>query len=358
MRALVMTSGLLVAALLAAPLEAQERVQDVARMHGQRTNNLMGYGLVVGLNGTGDGGKSASTLRALAAMHRRFAQDVLNPVELRSVGSVALVAVEAVVPEYGAREGQALDVRVSTVGEAKSLRGGRLLTTPLQYAMFDPQRPETQRIFALAAGAVEVEGDSPTTGIIRGGAVLEADFFYNFLDGDSFTLVLNDTEAGFPMAHAVANAISLEVSHPAEGGGATRRAGGEAATALGPRNVRVRIPHYELERPASFIRRVLETVIFEMPEQPARVTINRRDRQVVVSPGAVVAPTILYIPRFGSIVIGQPEEEEARDGAQRVPLNDLLTALSQVNVPPDQVVRAIESLHRSGHLHAQLVYRE
>ena len=128
------------------------RVQDVARLQGQRTNKLMGYGLVVGLNGTGDGEKYASTMRALMSLHRRYAAPVLSEEDLKGNNSVAIVAVEVTIPEYGAREGETLDVVVSVVGRAKSLGGGQLLTTPLQFAMFDPQDPSTQQIFALAGG--------------------------------------------------------------------------------------------------------------------------------------------------------------------------------------------------------------
>jgi flagellar P-ring protein precursor FlgI len=365
---------------LAAGAAAEVRVQDVARLQGQRTNPLTGYGLVVGLNNTGDGGKSAVTMRALMEMHRRFAQEVLHPAELKANDSVALVAVEAVIPEFGAREGQTVDVVVSAVGEAKSLRGGRLLTTPLQYALFDPARPETQRIFALAGGKVELTDPTvPTVGLIRGGAVLEADFFYNFIADDAITLVLHDTHAGYPMAHAVARAVNHEFTRIAPPGG--RSAGPnpaglpqELAVALGPKNIRVTIPSYEQARPAAFIARVLEAPIWVMPEQRAVVTISRADRQISFTQAVTVSPTTLYVAGLGSVTIGDPPRGQQSASAASpavpggdpngpgpagaVPFSELLNLLNRVNTPPEQIIKAVEHLHRSGALHAQLVYKD
>lgn len=349
----------------AAPGLGQVRVQDVARLQGQRTNPLMGYGLVVGLEGTGDGGKNVVTMRALMQMHQRFAQPVVAPEELKNNKSVALVAVTAEVPEFGAREGQTLDVRIAALGEARSLKGGTLLVTPLQYALFDPDRLETQQIIALASGRVETSEDgAATSGVIRSGAVLEQDFFYNFIDNGQVTLVLDDAHAGYPMAHAVARAINTELARPSE----ERRAGRQIvvrediATAIGPRNVVVRIPAYELAGPANYIRSVLRAVIFELPEQQARVTINKASRQVVLSGNVTIAPTILYVPGMGSVSLGGKPAESANEPGQAagapVQLDELLRLMTQAAVPPAQVVRAIEDLHRSGALRAQLVYRD
>lgn len=359
-----------VAILMGAGALAQVRVQDVVKLQGQRTNPLMGYGLVVGLDGTGDGGKSVVTMRALMQMHQRFAQPVIAPDELKNNKSAALVAVTAEVPEFGGREGQKLDVRISCLGEARSLKGGTLLITPLQYALFDPQRPETQAILALAGGRVEVSDDeaaSQTAGVIRGGAVLEHDFYYNFIENGKITLVLDDTQAGYPMAHAVARAVNTELSRPNEqrrGAGRQIVSDEEIAVATGPRSVVVTIPPYELSSPSNYIRSVLKAVVFDIPEQQARVTIDKNNLQVVLTGNVTVAPTILYVPGMGSVTLGQGDA--AADGkpadpnapAAGVQLQDLLRLMSQASVPPAQVVKAIEDLHRSGALHAQLVYRD
>lgn len=370
-RAWLITTAALLTHATSAP--AQVRVQDVAKLQGQRTNPLLGYGLVVGLSGTGDGGKNQVTMRALMSMHRRFAQEMIGTQELRANNSVALVAVEAEIPEFGGREGQRVDVRVSTLGEAKSLRGGRLLATPLQYAMFDPQRPETQAIFAIAAGSVELpDEETPTTGLIRGGAVLEEDFFYNFVQDGLLTLVIHDSEAGFPMAHAIARAINLDVARPAEVQRGGARGGRpvapiEIAVAVGPKNVVVKIPSYEAGKPAGFITRVLQTEVFDMPQQQARVTIHRASKQIAVSGNVTLSPTILFVPGLGSITIGVPppagaDAPTAADAqpqpAAPVAFEAFLRSMAQANVPPAQIVAAVEQLHSGGFLHGQLIYRE
>jgi len=354
---------------------ADVRVQDIARLQGQRTNRLMGYGLVVGLDGTGDGGSDPHTMRALMAIHRRFHQPVLSPEELENADNVALVTVEAIIPEYGAREGETLDVVVSAF-KAKSLKGGQLLTTPLQFAALDEKDPATQQILALAGGPIELPDPAvPTRGIIRRGCTLESDFFYNFILDGCITLVLDDSHAGFPWAQLVARAINHELKNPAADMVAASQKRGrvvvmrEFAEAIGPKNVRVRIPPYEMANPARYVSRVLQARVFMTPRQPARVCINRRTGSVSFTGAVTVSPTVLQIPGLGTVAIGQPvpEAQAGAGGApkrQAAPSQDatafveLLNTLSKLQLTPEQMVAAIEHLHRTGTLHAQLVYTE
>lgn len=363
MRRRTPTIGLLLAATAGA-LGADVRVQDIARLQGQRTNRLMGYGLVVGLPGTGDGEKYLPTMRSLARMHERYHAPILDEAEVKGNRSIALVSVEAVIPEHGAREGQALDVIVSAVGTCKSLRGGQLLTTPLQYAMFAEDDPATQRILALAAGALETPDDkSPTRAVIRAGAVLEADFLYTFVQDGCITLVLDDAHAGWTWAHMVARAVNHELSSPT-GRGAPADAGGTVvnatpAVATSPRNVVVRIPPYELDSPARFISTVEETPLFDLPAPAAVVTINRTTKNVAFTSGVRVSPTVLQIPGVGTVRIGTtdtPPDTPPTPG-NTIGFNELFDTLSAIKVTPDQLIDAIEHLHRSGTLHAQLQYK-
>ncbi len=346
---------------------ADIRVQDIARLQGQRTNKLMGYGLVVGLDGTGDGEKYLPTMRALMSLHTRYNAPVLTDTELKGNRSVALVVVEAEIPEHGARSGQPLDVAVSVVGAAKSLAGGRLLTTPLQYVMFDPQDPFTQDVLALAGGPLDLpESTQPTQAIIRGGATLERDFFYNFVDRGYITLVLDDTHAGWTWAHVLARAVNEELS-PRDVVRALKESSDPRAMmalqppaqAIGPKNVLVRIPDFELDAPANFISRVLETRLFMMPEQAARVTINRATQQIAFTSAVRVSPTILQIPGVGTVMIGKPaaegDESEAGD-IDGIEFSELFETLSAIQVSPEQMIAAIEQLHQTGTLHAQLQY--
>lgn len=352
--------------LLPSPARAEIRVQDLARLQGQRTNKLMGYGLVVGLNGTGDGEKYLPTVRALMRLHQRYHAPVLTENDVKGNKSVALVAVEATVPEYGAREGQTVDVVVSAIGTAKSLRGGQLLTTPLQYALFDEQDPMTQYILALAEGRVETPDELlPTRGTVRGGATLEEDLIYSFIADESITLVLDDTHAGWSWAHMVARALNHELSNPAIAGSDRERsvpAGHETefAVALDPKSVRVHIPPYELPSPANFISRVLQTPLFVLPQQAARVTINRTTKNLSFTGNVTVSPTVLQIPGVGTVLIGKTDkggkEGTEADKTAPVEFRELLDTLSAIKATPDQLINAVEHLHKTGTLHAQLQY--
>lgn len=379
-------AGLVLAS--AAPGLGQVRVQDVARLQGQRTNPLMGYGLVVGLEGTGDGGKNVVTMRALMQMHQRFAQPVVAPEELKNNKSVALVAVTAEVPEFGAREGQTLDVRIAALGEARSLKGGTLLVTPLQYALFDEQDPMTQGILALAGGRISLVSEAePSRGIISQGATLEEDFIYSFIEDDRITLVLDDAHAGWPWAQMIARAINHEHSgalplRTGPGGEAADAGGADVAIAADPRNVIVVIPGYERSNPAAFISRVLQTPLFMLPQQQARVTINRATKTVSFTGSVRVSPTTLAVPGLGNVTIGRSESagrngaagaeaparpapagtaapaasSTARPASAAVEFSEFLAALSGVKASPDQIIAAIENLQRSGSLHAQVQY--
>lgn len=359
---------LFIALAAAAAAAADIRVQDVAKLKGQRTNKLVGWGLVVGLDGTGDTIKSPATMRALAKLHEVFHSPVTNLDDLKSNNTVAIVMIEATIPEFGAREGSTLDVVVSAVGSAKSIRGGRLLTTPMQDSMLS--RPE---IAALATGRVDVlDPKNQRSGIVRGGATLEEEFFYNFILDGCITLVVDDAKAGFNWAQVIARTINFELANPADdlntGESAAARVvvDAEPAVALGPKNVRVRIPAAELARPAAFISRVLEARVFATPDEVARVLINRITNQISFSENVTITPTVLHLPGLGTISIGgggntaPTSPMVGLDQGKQAPVGfkDLLDTLSRLQLPPEQVVQAIEHLHRSGALNAQLEYTE
>lgn len=347
---------------------AEVRVQDVAVLKGQRTNRLMGFGLVTGLNGKGDAGEMNTTRRALIALHRRFEQPVLDIEEL-DPKNTALVAVEASIPQFGAREGQTVDVVVSALnGSAKSLKGGQLLLTPLQDATLT-----IPDILAFAGGRVELtDPDVPTRGIIRGGATIEEDFFYNFIEDGHVTLVLHDSHAGWPMAQLVARAINQELVSPAlpadgqTGGAQAHGAEPDLAVAIGPKNVRVRIPPWELPRPAWFVSQVLQTPLFVLPYPQARVVINRTRKSVSLTGNVTISPTVLLIPGLGTVTVGGGGGAAANPGVvgldtQKtgdVNFQELMNTLSRMKLTGDQLIDTIEQLQRTGTLHAQVIYEE
>jgi flagellar basal body P-ring protein FlgI len=260
-------------------------------------------------------------------------------------------------------------VVVSVLGAAQSLQGGQLLTTPLQYAMFDPQDPATQQIFALAGGRIELlDPEVPTRGVIRGGATIEADFYYSFIEGQSITLVLNDAHASWTWAYVLANSINhaegeIAMAQRYDRSEPRRVRQVAVAQALGPKNVRVRIPDPELINPAYFISRVLQVELFAPPEPRARVTINRLTKNVSFTGNVTVSPTVLQIPGFGAVSIGQPPDDPLQPAApaeadESIQFEELFDTLSALKVPPELMIDAIEHLHRTGTLHAELRYVE
>mgnify|MGYP005849744601 CR=1 FL=1 len=348
-------------------------VRDIAHLQGEHINRLMGFGLVVGLNGTGDGGKSDRTLRALAALHQRYEQNLVALDELAGDNNAAIVLVEVQTPKDGWRTGERLDVIVTAL-RAKSLEGGQLLATPLQVAPLPANPPPgMDRIWAIAGGGpIELNtGRVTTRGIIRGGAVMETDWHHSFIQDRTLTLVLDDPQAGFPEAQMVARALQQELASPGTGGIYERDASGrpmlqtDIAVALGPKTVRVRVPSYELAQPAAFISRVLQTPLYVRPRPPARVCINRNTRHITLTGTVRILPTVVQIPGLGTVAVGGGQGGASAgmvgvttDEEKPVEFQQLLATLEQLKLSPDQTVHVIEQLHKTGTLQAQLIYTE
>lgn len=354
--------------LLSGLTAADVRVQDVARLQGQRANKLMGFGLVVSLDNTGDGGKYQSTMRALAELHKRYAAPILNPDELKINNSVAIVSVEVTLPDYGAREGQRLDVVVSSIGPAKSLKGGQLLVTPLQISPL--AMAESPEPIATAGGKLEFpDPANPKRAIIRGGATVDADLLYQFLDGNVLTLVLDETQAGWPMAQMLARAVNHEFAAPDNNGSLDGPGNGtvtsvnvqsDLAVATAPNSVRITVPAPEMANPAGFISRTLQTRLYAMPEMPARVVINPVTKAIIGRGRVTISPTTLNLTGMSVTVGGAGGPADPKDASKNeaVDFDSLLAMMKKLQVPQAQIVQAVEQLHRSGLLHAQLDYQE
>ncbi len=374
-RAMIVTATLM-ALGASAPCWGQAviaRVGDVTRLKGEGTNVLVGHGLVTGLNGTGDGDNYRATIERLAQGLRKLGAYVEEE-DLKGSKSVALVMLEAVVPEHGAREGERIDVIVTAVGAAKSLAGGRLLSTPLVYG-----DPNVDGLFATARGGIVVDADSPTSGTIRGGARMETDVFMNvvasggellrdgitapWIDRDEsyITLVIDGVHAGWPMAAAIAQAVDKELGMSAD----VER----VALAIDSKSVVVLLPKYQRNDPASWIRDVQRTPLL-MESNEARVTINRRTGTIVVTGDTRISPvvvsqkgmTITVLNSGPDVTVPKPMLErhdfipvdiESRRGAN---VKDLLEALNRLKVPFEDRLAILEEVRRAGKLHAEILY--
>jgi flagellar P-ring protein precursor FlgI len=350
------------------------RVGDVTHLQGQGTNVLIGHGLVTGLNGTGDGTRFLQTMRQLAAMMGRFGIAVESLDDVRAAKNVAIVMIETVIPDHGAREGERFDVSVTALS-AKSLEGGRLLSTPLIY-----NDRSIDGLFGFAQGPVMVGEDTPTSGVIRRGARMERDVLMNVVatgtelrasgfnsswfesDQTYITLVLDDAHAGWSMAAAVAQAVDKELSISADVD--------RVALALDSKNIAVLLPPHQRTDPASWIRDVERTPLL-MESNGARVTINRQTGTIVVTGDTRLSPVVVsQLGMTATVANPLPDGSPAPGPAfeqhdfvaldseeQRSPnVKDLLEALNRLKVPFKDRVSILEEIHRAGKLHARILY--
>jgi flagellar P-ring protein precursor FlgI len=359
--------------LLVPSAAVAERIKDVASIAGVRGNQLVGYGIVVGLAGTGDGGNGL-TLQSMQAMVSRFG--IVTDTAGLNAKNAAAVMVTSELPPF-IKPGQKMDVTVSTVGGAKSLRGGTLLMTPLLGA-----DGETYAIAQgnLVVGGLGVEGadqsslvvNIPTTGRVLGGATVEKMVETGFLEADH--LILNLNRGDFTASHNMAEAIN-------------ELFGAGVAVPLDSSSVRVRAPQDAAQR-VSFVS-LLENIDVKEAEPPATVIVNSRTGTIViggnvrVTPAAVthgsltvkvnedpsVTPNSTVAMNDNQTVITPaaptvtPDSEIAVDEETArafvfdagVSLSSLVDAINAVGASASDLVAILDALHEAGALHAELI---
>jgi len=335
---------------LAMPAGAQITLESICRVKGQEEITLRGLGFVVGLEGTGDDGEFLPTIRSLAKAMELMGQPLgeTGLTELKDAANVALVIVTATVPAAGAREGDRLDCKVSSMGMAKSLAGGRLFLTPLLSA-----DKSDRRIYGFAEGDIVL--DDPVnytrTGHIVGGCRLEADFPNPFVQDGRITLVLDKHHASFQNAQDVAELINNEFSF--------QNRNMPLALAVNQANVSVAIPPQYREVPVEFVSEVLRLPIVD-PRTAARVVINQRAGSIVISGDVEIGAAVIA---HKNIVI---RTGNATGAGQFVPINPgqtakpkleaLVEALNAIQVPTEDIIDVIKGLAADGQLHAQLIF--
>jgi len=342
-----------------------ERVKDIANVSGVRVNQLIGYGLVVGLNGTGD--KTTYADQSLLSMLNKFGIN-LPPGTKTNSKNVAAVAVHADLPAF-AKSGQRLDVTVSSLGNAKSLRGGTLLLTPLKGV--------DGNVYALAQGSLIVGGldasgadgsritiNVPSVGRVPGGGMVERTVNTGFDLGN--TITLNIKNADFTTATNLVNAINNKL-----GKGTAYALDGESVEVMAPR-----LP----DQRVAFLS-IIENIELESGVDSAKVIVNSRTRTVVIGQHVTVSAAAvthgnLIVKVTERTAVSQPnpmangdtalaEEsditiEENGNGRmfkfpQGVSLDDIVQAVNKVGAAPGDLVAILEALKQSGALHADLM---
>ena len=325
-------------------------VQELTRLRGQGESILQGFGLVIGLPGTGDAGEDLVVARPLAKMLESQGAGVESFDELASARSVAVVVVTCVIPESGAKSDDRFDITVSAVNNPESLAGGELFLAPLRGPL--PGQP----VFAMAQGSVTLEGGNPTRGIVRGGARIVRDIDMNVVaTNGSITLIVRPVFAGWTITQLLADTINQH----RVGFDATAP---EIAFALDARSVRVRIPDEELADPANFISDII-SVEFDasLMDLPARVVINEREGVIVATGDARVSPMTISQGDLVVSTVTETETEEAvnvpslASGEQDAKVEDLLAAFRELDVSIRDQIRILMELQRTGRLHAEVV---
>jgi flagellar P-ring protein precursor FlgI len=349
------------------PVQA-ERIKDIATVNGVRSNQLVGYGLVVGLDGTGDQTTQAPfTIQSITNMLAKFGVTIpatANP----QLKNVAAVTVTADLPPFS-KPGQTIDVTVASIGNAASLRGGALLMTPL--------RGVDGQVYAFAQGNVLVSGfgisgkdgskisvNVPSSGRIPNGAGVEREVPMKFASDPHLILNLNTPD--FTTAARVAAGINEKL-------------GAGTADALDAVSIRVTAP-VNADQRISYLA-VLEALEIEPGEAPARVIINSRTGTVVISSrvrvtAAAVAHGSLSVTITERSDVSQPNSFTNGTTATVTPrstidvqqadarmflfhagvnLDEIIRAVNQVGAGPSDLVAILEALKQAGALRAELI---
>lgn len=350
-----------------------DRLKDLTSIAGVRTNQLVGYGVVVGLAGTGDG-SSGLTLQSLQSMVSQFG--LVTDAANLTAKNAAAVMVTAEMPPF-MKPGQKLDVTVSTVGGAKSLRGGMLLMTPLLGADGETYAIAQGSLVVGGLGVTGNDGSSvivnvPTVGRIPRGASIERMVETPFQSTDN--VLLNLHQGDFSTAMRLAEAVN-EVFGP------------EVATPLDASTVKIRAPLDPAQK-VSFIS-LLENIEIEPARPAAKVIVNSRTGTIVIGGDVRVTPSVVT---HGSLTVrinedpqvtpttnvaqnaqgavvtpGQPvvtddteiviEEEPARAFIfdPGVELSDVVDAINGVGASPADLVVILEALREAGALRAEII---
>jgi flagellar P-ring protein precursor FlgI len=321
------------------------RLKDIAAVKGVRENILIGYGIVVGLRGTGDSSTDV-TAKSLGRLFGKLGLDVEKNTAVKSKNAAAVI-VTAKLPAF-ARSGTLIDITVSSIGDAASLEGGTLLVTPL--------RAGDQQVYAVAQGQVTLgsvtDGKAafPTVGRIVSGASVEKDVDTNFAGKKSFRLSLGNPD--FTTAARVVSLVNAEL-------------GGKFATARDSATIDVVVPFNYDGNTVDLMARIENIRI--ITDSKAKVVLNERTGTVVMGDRVSIAPVAISHGELSIQVKGQSKPDrllEVKPGPRadvdkglqngNATVSDLVKLLNTLGVAPKDMTAIFQTIKATGALQAEL----
>ncbi len=348
--------------LVFSSLSFAERIKDLVSIQGVRSNQLIGYGLVVGLDGTGD--KELFTKQSFKSMLNNLGVTI-PPNIMPSIKNVAAVAIHAEIPAFS-KPGQRIDVTVSSIGDAKSLRGGSLLLAPLKGA--------DGNIYAVAQGDLIVGGfaaegadgskitvNIPEVGRIPNGAIIERGVPSPFAHSD--TMILNLNRSDFTTARRLAQTINAAM-------------GKDTATPMDATSIKVHMPSLLADKVAMVS--AIEVLEFTPGENRAKIVANSRTGTIVIGKHVTVGPAAIS---HGNLIVTVTEQQNVSQPAplsngvttitpksdisvsqgehrmfllKAVSLETIVSAVNKVGTAPGDLMAILEALKQAGALNADL----
>ncbi|WP_410468752.1 flagellar basal body P-ring protein FlgI [Bdellovibrio bacteriovorus] len=307
------------------------RLKDIASIRGVRENQLIGYGIVVGLKGTGDG-KNEFMSKSMVRMLDKLGMKLDN-VDFSSK-NVAAVIVTSTMPAFG-KAGNPIDITVSAIGDASSLQGGTLLQTPLRAA--------NEQVFAVAQGSIVIGGDGKdqhlTSGRVPNGAIIERDMTADFSSRKMYRLTLINPD--FTTAARSVLTINKEL-------------GGHYASAKDSGTIDIITP-FAYENRGVELLATIESIEIN-PDMKARVVVNEKTGTIVIGDKVKISRVAISHGAL-SVKVGDGKkgtEEKVAVLDSGVSVGELVQALNKLGVSPKDLITILQSIKSAGALHGEL----
>lgn len=355
-------------ATLPGPAAAQSRIKDIVNIEGVRDNLLIGYGLVVGLNGTGDTLQNAPfTQQSLVGMLERLGVNTRDDIANLRTANVAAVMVTATLPSF-TRQGTRLDITVSALGDASSLRGGTLLVTPMLGADGEvysvAQGPLVVEGFAIQGNAQTIIKGVPTTARIPSGAIVEREIGFSLADLSQVHLNLRNPD--FTTSQRIAQSINADL-------------GGNLANVLDPATIRLTVPPEFSGNAVALLTRIEQLPV--IPDQVARVviaehsgvivmgqdvristvaiaqgnlTIRITETQQVSQPNAFANQGQTQVVDRTNIDVDEDADKRLAVLSPGITLQEMVNGLNALGIGPRDMISILQTIKAAGALQAEI----